>query len=405
MPKREINMKKFNAYKVPAFVFGGGMNGLGVVRNLGRDGVPVYCIVERTDQVIYSSFCKKRYVVPDIEKSTSILRKFLTNFEKLKDGGVLFSTSDLYSLHLSELKEELGDSYYIPLPSDEVVRKLVNKKEFYQSLSEFGVPHPVTYFPESPEDVRRISHEIKYPVFIKPDRSQEFGLKFHKKGFVADSANELMRYYLFALNNKIDVIFQEVIPGLAAKNIYGIESYFDKDSEPKAIFAHRRLRGWPPMFGNTCLRESISISEVIPQVEATNSYLQHIGYHGLMEAEWKRDPRDGSFKLLEINARQSMQNVLPSKCGINLILIAYMDAMGEKIGYTCSYEKGIKWVNFLQDLASATETRTSIREWISSLENTREWSYFAVDDIMPWIVSNCETVREIVERIYSRSLA
>jgi len=395
-------MKRF---KVPAFVLGGGMNGLGVVRNLGRNGVTVYSVVERHEQVIYSKFCKKSYIVPNIEKNTSILRQFFVDVEKLKDGGVLFPTSDIYSLHLSELKEELENSYHVPLPSYEVVKKLVDKKEFYQSLSKFGVPYPITYFPESLEKVSRISREIKYPVFIKPIRSQEFQLKFHKKGFVANTANELMKHYIFALNNKIDVMFQEVIPGLAAKNIYGIEGYFDKDSEPKAIFAHRRLRGWPPMFGNTCLRESISISEVIAQVGATKNYLRHLKYHGLMEAEWKRDPRDGSFKLLEINARQSMQNVLPSRCGINLILIAYIDAIGEKINYIDNYEKGIKWVNFLQDFASAIETRISIRDWIGSLENTREWSYFAVDDFVPWIISDFETAREIIKRIYSRALA
>jgi predicted ATP-grasp superfamily ATP-dependent carboligase len=122
-----------------------------------------------------------------------------------------------------------------------------------------------------------------------------------------------------------------------------------------------------------------------------------------MEAEWKRDPRDGSFKLLEINARQSMQNVLPSRCGINLILIAYIDAIDEKIKYIDNYEKGIKWVNFLQDLASAIETRTSLREWLSSLENTMEWSYFAVDDIVPWIISSFETARTTVKMVHART--
>ena len=168
---------------------------------------------------------------------------------------MLFPTSDLFSLNLSELKEELENSYHLPVSSYEVVKKLVDKKEFYQSLSEFGVPYPTTYFPETLENVRRISEEIKYPVFIKPLMSQDFFLKFHTKGFVANTANDLIKHYLFASKNRIAVMLQEVIPGLAAKNIYGIEGYFDKNSDPKAIFAHRKLRGWPPMFGNTCLRK------------------------------------------------------------------------------------------------------------------------------------------------------
>jgi D-aspartate ligase len=395
---------KMEKFKIPAIVFGGGVNGLGVVRNLGRNGVTVYCIGEKREEVMYSKFCKKYFIVPNIENSTSTLRKFLADKEKLKVGGVLFPTSDLYSLHLSELKEELSEQYYVPLPSYDAIKTLVDKREFYQSLTRFGIPYPLTYFPDSIENAKRISEEIKYPVFIKPVRSQEFQSKFYRKGFVADTANKLMKYYLFALNNKIDVMFQEVILGLAAKNIYGIESYFSADSEPKAFFAHIRLRGMPPMFGNTCLRASISLSEVISQVEATRNYLQRLKYHGLIEAEWKRDPRNGSFKLLEINPRQSMQNVLPSKCGINLILIAYLDVIGEKVSYSYSYEKGVKWIDFLQDLVSAIETGTSVRDWKHSVENTKAWSYFAVDDIVPWVVSNFETARKIVERMKAQRL-
>jgi len=388
-------MKKF---KVPAIVFGGGTNGLGVVRNLGRNGVIVYCVADRKDPVRYSRFCKKYYMIPNIHENKSILRRFLVNIEKLNDRAVLFPASDLYSLHLSELKEELEGNYYVPLPSHEVVRTLVDKKEFYQSLSECGVPHPITYFPDSPEGVRRMSNEIKYPVFIKPSMSHEFWPKFGRKGFVANSADELMGYYLAALNHRIAVIFQEVIPGLAAKNIYGIEGYFDKNYNLKAFFAYCRLRGWPPIFGNTCLRESISISDVIAPYTTTKSYLRHLKYHGLMEAEWKMDPRDGVFKLLEINARQSMQNSLPTRCGINLILLTYLDAIGEKITYINNYEKGIKWISFFEDLQSVIETHVSMTDWIFSLKAVKEWSFFAMDDFSPWIMSSFETARAMIRR-------
>ena len=161
------------------------------------------------------------------------------------------------------------------------------------------------------------------------------------------------------------------------------------------------MRGWPPVFGNTCLRESISISEAIAPYTTTKSYLKHLKYHGLIEAEWKRDPRDGIFKLLEINARQSMQNPLPSRCGINLILIAYLDAIGEKIRYVDSYEKGIKWINFLADLQSVIETHTSMKNWIFSLKAVREWSVFAMDDFSPWILSNLATARAITRNFWT----
>jgi len=388
------------AFRIPAIVFGGGINGLGVVRNLGRNGVTVYCVVEKKEEVIYSKFCDKYYIVPHIEEDKSVLRKFLISTGRLNSHAVLFPTSDRFSLHLSELKEEFSEDYYVPLPSQEIVRTLVDKREFYKSLSQFSVPHPGTYFPESQEDARRISTEMKYPIFVKPLLSQEFGLKFNTKGFVADSADELMKYYLLARNHRFEVIFQEVIPGLAGENMYGIEGYFDKNSDPKAIFAYRRLRGWPPVFGNTCLRESIPTSDVADLCAVTENYLRHIGYNGLMEAEWKKDPQTGVYYLLEINARQSMQNALPSICGMNLILIAYLDAIGEKTGRVDNYEKGVKWQSLPQDLFSVLTTHPSMTNLVVSLRNIQAWSFFATDDLLPWIVSNFETTRTIVFRIF-----
>jgi predicted ATP-grasp superfamily ATP-dependent carboligase len=388
------------AFKIPAIVFGGGINGLGVVRNLGRNNVTVHCAVERKEQVVYSKFCGKHYIVPHIEENKSVLRKFLISMARLNSHAVVFPTSDRFSLHLSELKEELNEDYYIPLPSQEIVRTLVDKKRFYKSLSRFNVPHPNTCFPESQEDVRRISTEMKYPIFMKPVLSQEFCLKFHKKGFVAGSADELMKYYIVARNHGFDVLLQEVIPGFSGKNVYGIEGYFDKNSDPKAIFAYRRLRGWPPVFGNTCLRESIPTSDVASLCTITENYLRRIGYHGLMEAEWKKDPRNGVYNLLEINARQSMQSVLPSVCGMNLILTAYLDVIGEKIGHVDDYEKGVKWQSPPEDLLSIITTHPSMVDLAISLRNSRAWSFFATDDLLPWIVSNFEMTRTAVFRIF-----
>ena len=122
-----------------------------MVRNLGRNGINVYCVIEKKDQVIYSRFCKEYYIIPNIQERKSILRRFLVDIEKLNDCAVLFPTSNLYSLHLFELKEELEGNYYVPLPSYEVVRTLVDKKQFYQSLSKSGVPHPITYFQSPPK--------------------------------------------------------------------------------------------------------------------------------------------------------------------------------------------------------------------------------------------------------------
>jgi D-aspartate ligase len=294
--------------------------------------------------------------------------------------------------------DELENYYFVPSPAHETARILVNKKEFYKSLKTFNIPHPDTYFPESLVDLRRIASEIKYPIFVKPAISEDFYRTFYRKGFLANNKLELFRYCSLAWKNDLEIILQKIISGIDARNVYCIESYLDRSSNSKGVFVSLRVRGWPPVFGNTCLRESISPLEITEQVSITLSYLKSIQYHGLMEAEWKRDITDGTFKLLEINARQSMQNSLPSRCGMNLMLIAYLDKIHREQGSVNVYNYGVKWCDLFNDLQSVRKTHASFKDWISTLKNPIEWSNFATDDFWPWFISLFETARSTIKK-------
>ena len=116
-----------------------------------------------------------------------------------------------------------------------------------------------------------------------------------------------------------------------------------------------------------------------------------------MEAEFKKDPRDDFFKLLEINARSWRQNSLPTKCGINIALIAYLDSIGKEIHYTEDYKAGTKWLYFRNDLRSCIKTSgdMTMKDWLVSLNGVRDWPFFAVDDLKPWIISNLKDVRAV----------
>ena len=374
------------------------MNGLGVVRNLGRNGVDVCCVTDEKDPVIYSAFCKKRYILPHASEGEAPLRRFLAKIRARTNGcAVLLPTSDAYCLLLSSLEDELDSGFYVPLPPYEVVRTLVDKREFYQSLSQHRVPHPVTHFPESQEEAMRISKEMGYPVFVKPCMSHVFSQKFPKrKGFVARSKEELEQLYVLMKRLGVDVLIQEIVPEPDEGNMLGVEEYFDRNHIPIASFAFRKVRGWPPTFGLTSLRESIPMQNVAALCESVNRYLRNLEYHGLMEAEWKRDSRDNRFKLLEINARQSMQNSLPARCGINLILIAYLDAIGLQYGHPDGYSVGRRWIDFLGDLASALRTGNSILDWVRSTRKAEEWSFFARDDLAPWIMNSINTLSRMI---------
>jgi len=394
-------VEKFSS---PAVVIGGGsVTGLGAIRSLGRAGIDVYYVEEEKSAGIYSKYCKMYVVSPKISHNEEELKNILLKIEhQTGHSAVLFPASDLYALYLSDLVDELR-SYCMLLPKRETLELLVNKKSFYQSLKKENIPIPATYFPEDLENARKIAKEISYPIFIKPYFSHLFREQFggSKKGFVANSQDELISYYALMMRRGIDVMIQDVITGSSTDHVF-LDGYLDRNLNPKVLFARRRLRMWPLAFGNSSLCTSIPISEVASLKEPLFRYLKSIDYRGIFSAEFKKDDRDNTFKLLEINARTSgWFNTLSATCGCNIMLIAYLDAIGRDTKYIEDYEAGVKLMLLRDDVQSSTRMfmngDLSIREWISSLSGKKVYSPYAGDDLMPFIIDVSRNVKSIIK--------
>jgi predicted ATP-grasp superfamily ATP-dependent carboligase len=397
---RAPRLKLMNEFKNPAIVFGGGATtGLGAVRSLGRAGVPVYYLDEKKSETVCSRYCRKSFIIPQMGDNKEELKKVLLKLKRqTTDTAVLFPATDSFALNLSDLVDEIG-GYYLPAPPREVIETLIEKKRFYQSLTKGKVPHPTTYFLESFEDTQKILTLISYPIFIKPSISYSFFQRFHKKGFVANSKEELLQYLRFMDKEHIDVMAQEIVPGPPTSHIF-VDGYVDSRTNPKALFARRRLRMWPLSFGNSTATVSIPVSEISHIKDMLFAYLKSINYRGLFSAEFKRDERSGVLKLLEINSRTSAWfNTLSAKCGINLMLIAYLDAIGKDTRYSEDYEIGMRWISFKDDTMSSMKMlmdgNLTIHEWMSSLRGKKDFLTYAKDDLRPFIMSFTHIISEM----------
>ena len=77
---------------------------------------------------------------------------------------------------------------------------------------------------------------------------------------------------------------------------------------------------------SSCTLTTNVFNDVVFRQGAT--LLKQIGYQGYASVEFKLDDRDNLFKLMEINGRVSMNNSHALKCGINLPLTMYNNALG-----------------------------------------------------------------------------
>ena len=117
---------------------------------------------------------------------------------------------------------------------------------------------------------------------------------------------------------------QELIPGGGSQQF----SYcaFFRDGEAVGKMVVRRSRQHPLQFG----RASTYVETVdIPVLEELSErFLREIDYYGLVEVEYKLDPRDSQYKLLDVNARTWGYHSLGAQAGVDFSYMLYSDQVG-----------------------------------------------------------------------------
>ena len=91
------------------------------------------------------------------------------------------------------------------------------------------------------------------------------------------------------------------------------------------MFCGRKLVQMPRGFGTCRVGEARWRDDVVEQALAL---LTALGYHGIAQTEFRLDPRDERFKLMEVNPRLWQWHGLARACGVDLPRIAYLDVLG-----------------------------------------------------------------------------
>ena len=138
---------------------------------------------------------------------------------------------------------------------------------------------------------------IGYPVVVKPARSvgSRDGQRVQLTVSYAFDARELANQAESALRFG-PVLLQEYFAGDGV----GIELIADQ-GEPRYLFQHRRLHEVPLTGGGSSLRISETPDPVL--AEAATRLMRALRWHGVAMVEFKRNPANGDYRLMEINGR------------------------------------------------------------------------------------------------------
>src|SRR5690242_6470517 len=190
--------------------------GIGIVRSLGRLGVPVYCIdVDRFNPACLSKYCSGKFVWDLHHSPAAESVDFLLEVgRKIGRRALLIPTSDIGAMLVDDNAERLSSMFIFPQRPTGLTRSLCSKREMISLAKKWGLPVPETAFPQSRADVVRYLESAKLPVLLKPIYN------LHPSGNVkpwrmmlVDSPDELLRRYDEIEHPAApDVMLQEYIP-------------------------------------------------------------------------------------------------------------------------------------------------------------------------------------------------
>jgi D-aspartate ligase len=283
---------------------------------------------------------------------------------------------------VAQHRAALARVYRPTTPSWDVVRWAFDKRLTDRMARESDVPYPGTWYPAHESDLDQL--DLRFPVIIKPAISIHMQHAARLKALPAASLDELHQQYRVAtsLVSADEIMVQEIIPGGGASQVS--VATLCADGEIKQVMTARRRRQYPIDYGlGSSFVESVHLSELIGPSERLLRYMRA---SGMVEVEFKQDPRDGVYKLLDINIRPWGWHTLCIACGLDLPYLQYQQMIGQP-STRIEPRYGTRWIRAATDvLAGVQEMRAGIttpRAYMHSLLGRNTFSVLNWRDPLP----------------------
>jgi D-aspartate ligase len=375
------------ASKIGGVVIGGDYQGLGIARSLGRHGIPVAVLDDELSIARFSRYVTHAMRVRDLRTEEAVIDALLAMHERfgLQDW-ILFPTRDETVACLSRNRELLSRHFAVPTPSWDCIRFAWDKRNLYSLAEQLAIPIPKTVWPAADESLDDFADWL--PLALKPAIKEHFFYETKAKAWRADTPAELRA--LSARAHKIvpsgELMLQELIPG-DGRQQFGFCALVD-DGHAIVTMTVARLRQHPPVFGRASTY--VVTRDRIPELEEfAQRLLEKISYNGLVELEFKRDPRDGQYKLLDFNARTWGYHSIGERAGVDFPYLLFLNETGTTFEAPHARE-GVAWIRITTDVPTAFAElfrgRMKMGKYARSLLGANVEAVFARDDILPGLV-------------------
>lgn len=245
---------------------------------------------------------------------------------------VLVSCADGYTILLARHREALAPYFRFACPDLDTVLTLDIKDNFYRACDAYGLDHPRTATCTA-QNYKTAELPFDFPVIIKPSNSMAYWnchFPHKKKVFLAENREDFdaITTAIYGSEYQDDLILQEYIPG-DDSNMRVMNCYCGRDKKVKLIaLGHALLEEHSPEGIGSYAAIISSHDDALS--EQMRNFLEGIGYVGFANFDMKFDPRDGRYKLFEMNLRQGRSSFYVTAAGYNMAKWLVEDVLEHK---------------------------------------------------------------------------
>jgi len=291
---------------------------LPIAKSLRKHGhhVTILC-EEKLSYGWVSRFPHVKIFSPSAYKEPELFLDFLKKHLKNNSYDIVIPLFDDSAGILGENKKELSPYAKIVIPDYNAFIQGHDKNLTMQVAKKIGVPHPKTIDLET----HSLEEAVEYcglPALIKPN------IGAGAKGITKiDTLEELKVFYPKIIEEFGASTLQEFIPPGGRQ--FKCQIFRDKDGTIKGATTFVKHRYFPVTGGTTSCGEIVDIPELVEYAKRVADEINWIGFGDFDSIE---DPRDGSYKLMEINTRITGSIKAGMESGVDYAQMIVQQEMG-----------------------------------------------------------------------------
>lgn len=390
---------------VPALVLKSARNPLhhgtlGIIRTLGRLGVPVYAVAEDR----FTPAGVSRYLTSSFPWKTSglctesFVERLVAIAARIGCRAILIPTDDRAAAFVAEHADALTPWYRFPRLPRDLPRLLANKRDLHMLCRSLDVPSPEMAVPGTLDDVHAFIERARFPAVVKAADSHAIPNGGRSTSIVRSPAELLAIYRQATSPERRNLMFQEYIPASGAED-WVFHGYSNPQTGCFVAFTGKKVRSYPPFAGPTSLGVSFA-NETLS--EQTLKLVKATGYAGIMDLDYRLDKRDGLYKLLDFNPRVGANfRMFENLEGVDVVRALHLDLTGRRVPQA-QMIKGRKFIleshDWFASLSYFRRGSLKFNGWLHSMSGKRELAWFSPDDPLPVFFVCLRLIGRIVKR-------